>query len=190
MAKKHYFDNEAVSAAILVYQKTKDRRVLHPFTKQLTDLIRGVINTHRIYRFHNDLNELIQEAFVALYASIDRFDPSKGSAFNYLSIVVKQYLKNWTRSQNNKRNRNSEFQDSYYVAEDQNGLHMASFEFFDNLELPIQYEGLVDDLNHAVGDLHINNYQDMIKWLQEKGWKPKDVKKAFKIIQTEYVRRA
>lgn len=185
---KFYFDNIAVQEAILAYQQSKDIRIMYKYTEQLTALIRGVINTHKIYRFHNDVKELIQEAFVALYAALPRFDPTKGTAFSYLSIVVKQYLKNWTRSQNNKAFRTLEFKDTYYNDTDQQSHTLPLDEIFKTGSLPPKYDGLIEALTEGVTVERINNYQDMVKWLQKKGWTVKDIKAAFSILKKEYGR--
>ena len=57
MAKNNYFDNDTIQTAIVEYKRKleeeqiDDVTIMHPYTNQIQQLIRAVINTHKIYRF-------------------------------------------------------------------------------------------------------------------------------------------
>ena len=191
MAKKNYFDNEAVTKAILEYKEFLEKgtdkvEILHPYTSQIQQLVKGVINTHKIYRWWHDVDELVQEGMVAIYSSFKRFNPEKGTAFNYLSIVAKQHLKNWTQTRNKKAFQTSEFQDDIYnshtVAEDTTTIEQLFFE----VEVPVELEKTLAAIVEVITRQKIHNKRDIIKYLFRQGYLKKDIDNVFKQLEIHF----
>lgn len=196
--KKNYFDNEAITKAILEYQVSiksgkENITLLYPYTLQIKGLINGVINTHKIYRWWNDRNELEQEGMVAVLVSLKRFNPEKGTAFNYLSIVAKQHLKNWTQSKNKKDWITDELNEEIYQDDDNEESKDKS-----TLQQPVSledllhesnnnpdYEIIIDDIVQAVKINKLSNKRDIVKFLQKKHNK-QDIDKVFKKLGTHF----
>lgn len=197
MANK-YFDNKAVEEALAKYKisldndpnKKGDATILHPYTDQIQHLVRGVINVHKIYRFHSDVEELIQEGMVAIYASFKRFNPEKGSAFNYLSIVVKQHLKNWTQTKNRKDWLTSEYQDQLYIPE-ATGINerAATEDILTSPDMPEKFGKIIDDMIIVVGEQGIYHKRDIIKALVLRGWPRKDIENTYIKLEKQFKRK-
>lgn len=188
---KNYFDNEQVTTAILKYQESlregrNDIYLIHPYTGQIQQLIKGVINTHKIYRWWDDLDELIQEGMLAIYSSFKRYDHTKGSAFNYLSIVVKQHLKNWTQSKNKKNWNTSELQEEIYIDENHVTTPMEDMialqQMFFEIDLPSKFDLLTESLLDSIVNEKILNRRDLIKHMTQEGFPRKDVEEIFSLL--------
>ena len=193
--KKNYFNNDDVTAAILEYkdylEKGENRiYILHPYTEQIQKLVRGVINTHKIYRWWDDVDELVQEGMLAIYASFKRFDPEKGTAFNYLSIVAKQHLKNWTQTRNKKAWNTFEFQEDLYEEKVEfepgktegfmvmeNVLHMV--------DVPIELEKTLEAIVGCVVLDGLDNKRDIVKHLTKQAWIKEDVDAVFAVLEVQ-----
>jgi|CXWL01.1.fsa_nt_gi DNA-directed RNA polymerase specialized sigma subunit len=192
---KNYFDNDAVTKAILKYQKSlkegnNDIHHIYPYTTQIQQLVKGVINTHKIYRWWDDVDELIQEGMLAIYSSFKRFDSTKGTAFNYLSIVVKQHLKNWTQNKNKKMWNTSELQEEIYIDEETTSTPMEDMvalqQVFFELELPQQFDVLVEFLLNSIVNEKILNRRDLVKQMLKEGFPKKDVDDVFNVLTTKF----
>jgi len=191
--KKNYFDNDAVTKAILEYKEGlalgKDNiRLLHPYTLQIQQLVRGVINTHKIYRWWNDLDELIQEGMLAVYSSFQRFDPVKGTAFNYLSITVKNHLKNWTQSKNKKSWITGEFNDEIFEEEGQSHTDdmMTIERLFFEVKIPENLEHILMAIMNTITKDRIYNKRDVIKQLLKAGHSKKDIEATFTELENHF----
>jgi hypothetical protein len=191
--KKNYFDNNAVEKALLQFQKTMDENsrgdttLLEPFTEQIQTLVKIVINVHKIYRFHNDLDELVQEGLVAVYSSFGRFDPSKGTAFNYLSITVKNHLKNWTQSKNKKAWVTVEFNDTIYDAgEDSITDGFYIHEALSQVSLEPKYDPIMDDIINLISNDKIYNKRDIIKQLIRNGWDRSEIEVVYNAMEEHF----
>lgn len=172
--KKNYFDNDAVTEAILAYQKSlkegrNDVHLIYPYTTQIQQLIRGVINTHKIYRFWPDVDELVQEAFTAIMTAIRRYKPGSGTAFNYLSIVAKQHLKNWTVTRNKKRALMSEFNDEIYLDEATEAPAESFKDLLEDLPIPPHLEATFEAIVEAIEQHQIHSKRDIVRQLTLRG---------------------
>lgn len=190
---KQYFDNAAVTKSIREYQKTlrkgtDDLSIMHKHTDELQNLVRGVINTHKIYRWWPDVDELIQEGMLAIFSSFRRFNPKKGTAFNYLSIVAKQHLKNWTQDKNKKTWVTSELNEEIY--QDAEQIHtqdnMDLADLFYSVEVPTELEQILESMVQLLVVERIHNKRDIVRSLVQQGNKKQDVSKLFKILSKQF----
>jgi len=194
--RKLYFDNESITAAIVEYNRqfTEEGKdnivVIYPFTNQIQLLVRGVINTHKIYRWWNDVDELVQEGMVAVYTSLRRFNPEKGTAFNYLSIVAKQHLKNWTQQKNKKKFLTSEYNDELYQNESDPSLElqdtMALQYLFLDVEVHPDLEKTLEAISNAICKDKIFNKRDVVKQLSRAGYEKKNISAVFIVLENHF----
>lgn len=91
-----YFTQDTEDA-IIEFNKTEnlDRRevlyntrIKYPFDK----LVENIFNTFKFTYFETGPLEIQKETVAHLVANIQKYDPSKGKAFAYFSIVAKHYL--------------------------------------------------------------------------------------------------
>jgi RNA polymerase sigma factor (sigma-70 family) len=197
MAKNNYFNNDEVEKAIKEYRKavkknpdsTENIEILYPYTDQFQKLVRGVINVHKIYRFHNDLDELCQEGIMALYASFDRFDPSKGTAFNYFSITVKNHLKNWTQTKNKKEWATQEFNEVIYDNHDMSDNSFSIYtlqERIANVDIPEDLFDLMERIIEIIFNDKVYHKRDAVKFLLREGWDREDIDKIYAALEKEF----
>ena len=186
--KKNYFNNDEITTAILQYKESlsqdKDEiYLLHPYTDQIQKLVRGVINTHKIYRWWDDVEELVQEGMLAIYASFKRFDPEKGTAFNYLSIVVKQHLKNWTQQRNKKSWKTFELQDDIYNEEEGEESKSEGFVVMENVfstvDVPERLDKTLEQIVRSIVIHGLDNRRDVVKYLTSQGYEKSDIDEVF-----------
>ena len=190
--KKNYFNNEEVTEAILEYNEYLKQGVdkielLHPYTTQIQQLVRGVINTHKIYRWWNDTDELVQEGMVAIYASFKRYNPEKGTAFNYLSIVAKQHLKNWTQQRNKKNFLTNEYNDE--IHQEMSGGYSESVNLehlFLDVEVDYDLESTLEAIARIISVDKIFNRRDIIKQLSRNGYDKKDINEVFTQLKLHF----
>jgi len=84
-------DNSAIEAAIAQYQAKRDRASLSEvvtLTQRRADTLIRFYRTTR-YRSHD---ELLSDVNFKLTRAVDKFDPSKGSAFTFVSQVIANTL--------------------------------------------------------------------------------------------------
>ncbi|MEM4326468.1 MAG: sigma factor [Candidatus Pacearchaeota archaeon] len=193
--KKYYFDNDSITKAIRQYQKelkkgNDDISILYPYTKQIESLIRGVINTHKINRWWPDSDELVQEGMVAVLASLKRFRPSKGTAFNYLSIVAKQHLKNWTQSKNKKNWSTFELNEQAYLENTDYIKSAEDFilleEMFHEVDVPAEIEPVLEAIMFSIVKEKIHNKRDIIKNLFARGFEKAKIDIAFSKLSEHF----
>ena len=91
-----YFTQDTEDA-IIEFNKTEDierrevlynTRIKYPFEK----LVENIFNTFKFTYFETGPLEIQKETVAHLVANIHKYDPSKGKAFAYFSIVAKHYL--------------------------------------------------------------------------------------------------
>lgn len=191
--KKNYFDNETVTAAIKEYQKglaegRDDIHLIYPYTEQIQMLVRGVINTHKIYRWWNDVDELMQEGMLAIYSSLKRFNPEKGTAFNYLSIVAKQHLKNWTQNKNKKAWNTSEYNDEIYQHSDVAAFdeHLMLQEMLTEMDVDESLETVLEGILDSISKQKLYNKRDITKYLLRQGYPKKDIDSIFNELEDHF----
>ena len=75
--------------------------MMRNFYKYTDKIIMGIINAYRFTRFA-ELDDLIQEARMAILLSVhkEQFDTTKGSIFNFISVVTARNLINYTTKLN------------------------------------------------------------------------------------------
>src|SRR6516164_8566196 len=84
-------DNSAIEAAITQYQTSRDLESL----SQVVDLTQRRADTLiRFYRTgrYKPHDELLSDVNFKMMRAIDKFDPSKGSAFTFVSQVISNVL--------------------------------------------------------------------------------------------------
>lgn len=111
--KKMYFDEASFQEMILEYQKTavvmgkvtvkKDEKLERKIVNEVQKIVMAIINQYR-YGIFEDIDDLKQEGLKACYMNFMKFHPSKGSAFNYFSIITKIHLLNYTDRRKRHRN--------------------------------------------------------------------------------------
>lgn len=111
--KKMYFDESVFQGMIAEYQQKaviingvivhKDEVLERKLVDQVQKIVIAIINQYRYYIFE-DVEDLKQEGLKACYTNFMKFHPSKGSAFNYFSIIAKRHLLNYTDRRKRHRN--------------------------------------------------------------------------------------
>lgn len=193
MSKKQklYFDDEAVTKAILAYQASlkhgkNDIHLIHPYIEQIQALVRGVINTHKIYRWWNDTDELVQEGVMAIMIAIRRFNPKYGTAFNYLSIVAKQHLKNWTQSRNKKNWVTDELNEEIYQEDVHVDRTFAIEDIFTSIEVSDKLAPVLEEISKIIIEDKIYNKRDIVSHLVKNGRSKTDINAVFAVLKDHY----
>ncbi len=136
---RNYFDEETVKAMLLEYQKSivkrdgvviiKNEVLENQITKEVMKIVNAIIVVYRYYIFE-DNDDLMQHGMKACYENFIKFDPSKGTAFNFFSIIAKISLLNYTDRRQKHRN-HQDIQDQISLESRQ----YVNYEmFFDDLE--------------------------------------------------------
>lgn len=114
----HYFPNDKVIEMLEEYQQTtvtvnnakgkpvpvqKDERLENDITKEILKVVKAIIQVYRYWIFE-PYDDLVQHAMHACYTNYLKFDRSKGSAFDYFSIIAKRSLLNYTDRRKKHRN--------------------------------------------------------------------------------------
>lgn len=190
--KRFYYDNDTIQPIIIKYQKTvtkgkPDLRMLDPHVDSFQQLVRAIINTHKIYRFHNDVEELVQEGLTELFNSLKRFDPDRGTSFNYLSITVKNHLKNWTKNRNKKDWITGEFNDTVYMAATQNSFDKITIQdMFAVVTVREELGTLLERIIEIITDLNIYHKRDIIKFLVREGWPREHIDEVYENLEDAF----
>lgn len=113
MAKNYYFNEEKVKHLIKEYQKSavirdgvviiKDKEIEAQIMKELDKIINAIIMVYKYYVFE-EYDDLKQHAAQACYKNLVKFTPSKGTCFNYFSLISKKCLLNYTTRKKKHRN--------------------------------------------------------------------------------------
>jgi hypothetical protein len=110
---RKYFDEDLFRKTLEEYKKTlvfRDKAIVSKNDKletnlvlQVEKIVNAIIIVYRYYIFE-DYDDLKQHALNACYTNFLKFDPTKGTAFNYYSIIAKISLLNYTDRKQKHRN--------------------------------------------------------------------------------------
>ena len=116
MAKKkknNYFNEEEFQKNLKEYQRTaivrdgvaiqKDEKIEAYLVKEVDKIVNAIIMVYRYYIFE-DYEDLKQHALQACYTNFLKFNPNKGTCFNYFSLISKMSLLNYTSRRKKHRN--------------------------------------------------------------------------------------
>lgn len=145
---KKYFDETFFRETLEEYKKSlvyrdskvvmKDEKLEYSLVKQVEKIVNAIIIVYRYYIFE-DYEDLRQHALNACFTNFLKFNPSKGTAFNYYSIISKISLLNYTdRKQKHRNHKNI---DDQIDLEAKEGLNYELF--FDELENTLF--GIIDE---------------------------------------------
>lgn len=132
------------------YQKTtvmrdkvaiiKDVKLEERLMKEIAKIVNAIIMVYRFYIFE-EYEDLKQHAMQACYTNFMKFHPSKGTCFNYFSIISKRSLVNFT---------------------DRKKKHRNLLDISDQIDLEgsrdINYENLFDDLEDTLFEIIDENF--------------------------------
>lgn len=145
---RNYYDEDYVQGLLREYKKTtiirnkvpvyKNLKVEAKIVKEVEKIVNAIIMVYRYYIFE-PYEDLKQHALMSCFTNFLKFDKSKGSSFNFFSLISKISLLNYTTRKKKHRN--------HHNIEEQ--LHLESkieinFDFFlENLEENLF--GIVDE---------------------------------------------
>jgi len=139
MANKNYFNEEEFQEGLKKYQQTaivrdgvavqKDEKIEVYLVTEVTKIVNAIIMVYRYYIFE-DYEDLKQHALQACYTNFLKFNPKKGTCFNYFSLISKMSLLNYTSRRQRHRN-HSDIEDQVHL----NASKEVNYEmFFEDLE--------------------------------------------------------
>lgn len=139
MANKNYFNEEEFQEGLKKYQQTaivrdgvavqKDEKIEIYLVTEVTKIVNAIIMVYRYYIFE-DYEDLKQHALQACYTNFLKFNPKKGTCFNYFSLISKMSLLNYTSRRQRHRN-HSDIEDQVHL----NASKEVNYEmFFEDLE--------------------------------------------------------
>lgn len=107
---RKYFNEEHFRQTLEAYKKSllfrddkivsKDEKLEYDLVKQVEKIVNAIIIVYRYYIFE-DYEDLKQHALNACFSNFLKFNPEKGTAFNYYSIIAKISLLNYTDRKKN-----------------------------------------------------------------------------------------
>jgi hypothetical protein len=110
---KQYFDETLFRETLTKYKETliirdgkiasRNEELERSLVKQIEKIVNAIIIVYRYYLFE-DYEDLKQHALNACFTNFLKFDPAKGTAFNYFSIISKISLLNLTQRKQKHRN--------------------------------------------------------------------------------------
>ena len=110
---KNYYNEEKVQELLKEYQRTavvkdnivikKDINVENQLVKEIEKIVNAIIMVYRYYIFE-DYSDLKQHALTACFTNFIKFNKSKGTSFNYFSLISKISLLNYTTRKKKHRN--------------------------------------------------------------------------------------
>jgi len=116
MAKKkksNYFNEEEFQKNLREYQNSaivrdgvtvqKNEKIEAYLVKEVEKIVNAIIMVYRYYIFE-DYEDLRQHALQACYTNFLKFNPNKGTCFNYFSLISKMSLLNYTSRRKKHRN--------------------------------------------------------------------------------------
>jgi len=116
----NYFNEEKVSKWILEYQKTavreidsegieivvwKDPIIEERIMIEVVKIVKAIIQVYRYYIFE-DYDDCLQHGSMSCFQNFMKWTPSKGTCFNFFSIISKRSLLNYTDRRKKHRNHN------------------------------------------------------------------------------------
>ena len=117
-SKNNYFNEEQAKEWIFKLQETakfgedrdglpilvwKDTAIEHKITVEVLKVVKAVIQVYRDYIFE-PYDDCVQHGIMNCYQNYFKYHPSKGSAFNFFSIIAKRSLLNYTDRRKKHRN--------------------------------------------------------------------------------------
>lgn len=115
--RQNYFNNKEVSKKILELHEldrqlekdknnreiyNKMRKVEEEITVEIRKIVKAIIMLYSFWRF-DDYNDLEQTGIMNAIMNYRKFDPTKGSAFNFFSLIAKKSLLAYTIKGKNYR---------------------------------------------------------------------------------------
>ena len=93
---KEYFGKDVENAIVEYNNSTNpihrerlyNDKISYPFYK----LVENIVHSFKFYKCDGDLSDLCNETISFLVMNMDKYDPMKGKAFSYFSIIAKNYL--------------------------------------------------------------------------------------------------
>lgn len=150
MAGKNYFNEEEFQKNLKKYQQTailrdgvavqKDEKIELYLVTEVTKIVNAIIMVYRYYIFE-DYEDLKQHALQACYSNFFKFNPKKGTCFNYFSLISKMSLLNYTSRRQRHRNHSD--------IEEQVDL---------NAPKEVNYEMFFEDLENTLFNIIDENY--------------------------------
>lgn len=139
MAKKNYFNEEEFQEKLKEYQRTavvrdgvaiqKNEKIEAYLVIEVSKIVNAIIMVYRYYIFE-DYEDLKQHALQACYTNFLKFNPHKGTCFNYFSLISKMSLLNYTSRRQRHRN-HSDIEDQVHL----NASKEVNYDmFFEDLE--------------------------------------------------------
>ena len=116
----NYFDEAQVTKWIAEYQHSavreidgegietvvwKDVIIEEKIMIEVIKIVKAIIQVYRYYIFE-DYNDCLQHGSMSCYQNFMKWNPSKGTAFNFFSIISKRSLLNYTDRRKKHRNHN------------------------------------------------------------------------------------
>lgn len=160
-----YFTQDTEDA-IVEYNKSEDKerqevlyntRIKYPFDK----LVENIFNTFKFSYFETGPLEVQKETVAHLVANMHKYDPSKGKAFAYFSIISKHYLialNNSTYKRFNQHVDISEERDEHTVQLQSEDQHYKKAEMDEFMRLMVKFwENNVGKIFTKQRDLDIAN---------------------------------
>jgi len=134
-----------------------NNEIKYPFEK----LVENIFNTFKFSYFETGPQDVQKETVSHLVANIQKYDPSKGKAFAYFSIIAKHYLialNNGTWKRRNQHVEIGEEYDEHTVQLQSEDKHYKSEEMKDFMKLMIEFwENNVGKIFNKQRDLEIAN---------------------------------
>ena len=138
---KNYFNEESFLKMLYKYQEVTtidenkkilqtDRVLEENLVKEIKKIVNAIIIVYRYYIFE-DYDDLMQHGLNACFTNFLKFNPEKGTAFNYYSIIAKISLLNYTDRKKKHRNHHN-IEDYNMILENRDEVNYDLF--FDNLE--------------------------------------------------------
>jgi len=134
-----------------------NNEIKYPFEK----LVENIFNTFKFSYFETGPQDVQKETVSHLVANIQKYDPTKGKAFAYFSIIAKHYLialNNGTWKRRNQHVEIGEEYDEHTVQLQSEDKHYKSEEMKDFMKLMIEFwENNVGKIFNKQRDLEIAN---------------------------------
>lgn len=172
----------------------KDRELEAKITKEVMNIVNAVINNWHFYYF-DEYDELLQHAMMHCYRNFTKFNPDKGSAFNYFTKIARVSLLNYTTRKNKKKSReNADVEEQHHL--EANPQINKEF-FFDNLEdilfklVDENYVGNTREKYIRIATLMLDylrktekfiSKSDLYSWLRSYGIKNSEVREFIKEV--------
>jgi len=202
--KKMYFDEKAFQVLLKEHKEKaifdeegkvvyKDRKIEEKLCKEIVKVVNAVIYVHS-FQIHEPFEDLQQHAMIACFTNFLKFDKSKGTAFNYFSLITKKSCLNYTTRKQRHRG-HQDIDDHSEVLEERKEFNIQNFS--DDLEskfLQIVDENFVGETRKKYLKISVLiadyikktqkfiNKTDLFSWIRSYGLKTVDIKEFIKDI--------